>query len=93
MENQVNKDVLISRILKAAQESPEFREKLIANPKSIFENQSKFKLPEDFEIAVHEDSPNKLNIVIPQKSEELSEVELSAVSGGVCWDNCDYGCN
>ncbi len=91
MGNQTNKDLLIGRILKAAQDSPEFREKLIANPKSIFELQTNFKLPDDFEIIVHEDTPNKLNIVLPQKSEELSEVELSAVSGGLCWDNCDYG--
>jgi len=92
MESQVNKNVLIDRILKAAQESPEFREKLISNPKNIFELQSKFKLPEDFEIVVHEDTPNKLNIVLPSNVEELSEVELSAVSGGVCWENCDGGC-
>jgi len=88
MEKQNNKNLLIDRIIKAAQESPEFRENLISNPKNIFEMQSQFKLPEDFEIVVHEDTPNKLNIVLPRTSEELSDIELSAVSGGVCWDNC-----
>jgi len=92
MENQQNKENLVSRLVKMAQESPEFRAKLIANPKAIFEFQAKFKLPDNFEIIVHEDTPNKLNIVLPNSVEELSEVELSAVSGGVCWENCDGGC-
>ncbi len=91
MENLQNKEFLLRRIIKAALESPEFKEKLKRNPKDIFESQVKFQFPDDFEVVVHEDTPKRINIVLPYHSEELSEVELSAVSGGVCWENCNCG--
>ena len=75
----------INRIIAAAQEKPEFRKLLLEDPKKVFESKFNFKLPEDFEIIVHEDTPNKINIVLPHTTDELSEVELSAVSGGMCW--------
>jgi len=93
MENQTKKSEIISKMISAAMESPELKAKLIENPKGVLEFMTNFKLPEDFEIVVHEDTPNKLNIVLPSNIEELSELELSAVSGGVCWDNCDSGCH
>lgn len=47
----------------------------------------KFKFPEDFKVAVYEDTSTKLNIVLPDNSEELSEAELEAVAGGLYWGN------
>ena len=91
MENQITKSNFVQNILNAAAKSPDFRKRLIENPKSALEYMLKFKLPTDTEIVVHEDTPKRLNIVLPYHAEELSEVELSAVSGGVCWDNCDCG--
>jgi len=85
----ISKENFMQRITKASAESPEFRAKFMADPKSTIEANLKFKLPDNLEIVVHEDTPNKLNIVLPAVSEELSEIELSAVSGGVCWDDCD----
>jgi hypothetical protein len=79
----------INKIISAAQEKPEFRKLLLDDPKKVFENKFNFKLPENFEIVVHEDTANKLNIVLPHTSEELTEVELSAVSGGICWTDPD----
>jgi hypothetical protein len=88
MQDMQNQQEFMSKILKAAAEKPEFRKMLIENPKEMIEKMSNFKLPEDFEVAVHEDTPTKLNIVLPVVSDELSEVELSAVAGGVCWTDC-----
>jgi hypothetical protein len=76
-------------LIKNAAENPEFKEKLINNPKEVVEKRLNYKLPENFEIAVHEDTPMKLNIVLPLDSAELSEVELAAVSGGGCYTHCD----
>ena len=79
------KHKFLEKILKLAGEKPEFREKLLKSPKEAIQSMVTFTLPEDFEIAVHEDTPSKVNIILPNTSDELSEVELSAVSGGCGW--------
>jgi len=88
MDGMLNKQEFLAKILKAASENPEFKEKLLQNPKAVIETMANFQLPDDFEIIVHQDTPTKLNIVLPVTSDELSEVELSAVAGGVCWTDC-----
>jgi hypothetical protein len=75
----------INKVIKAASENPEFRTMFLADPKKVLEDKLNIKLPEDFEIVVHQDTAAKLNITLPYHSEELTDVELSAVSGGVCW--------
>jgi len=93
MPDHNQNETVINRIISAAIENPEFRQKLVADPKKALENHFKFKFPDNYEIVVHEDNPKKFNIVLPLTSDELSEAELSAVSGGMCWDDCDdYGC-
>jgi hypothetical protein len=86
------KQDFIGKIAMAAALNPELKEALLKNPKEVMEAKLGFKLPDDFEINVIQDTPNKINIVIPFKSEELTEAELSAVSGGVCWEYCDACC-
>jgi len=88
MSDISNKQEFVSKIISYAGERPEFKEKLLKNPKAVVEKMANFKFPEDFEVSVYEDTPTKLNIVLPNTSDELSEVELSAVSGGVCWTFC-----
>ena len=79
------KHEFFEKILKLAAENPGFREKLLKNPKEAIQSMVNFTFPDDFEIAVHEDTPLKLNIILPDTSDELSEVELSVVSGGSDW--------
>lgn len=82
------KDKFLREIIDKAAKSPEFRADFMANPKNIIEEKLRFKLPENMEIVVLEDSPDKIHIVLPSPPrEELSEIELAAVSGGICWDN------
>jgi len=83
-----SKENFLEKVKKLASESPEFKAKLIADPKTVIQERLKFRLPDDLEIAVHEDKPNRINLVLTEPKEELSELELSAVSGGVCWDDC-----
>jgi hypothetical protein len=83
------KQDFVGKIARAAALNPEIKEALLKNPREVVEARLGFKLPDNFEINVIQDTPNKINIVIPFKSEELTEAELSAVSGGVCWDFCD----
>jgi len=83
------KENFMQKVAQKAAESPEFRADFMANPKSMMEEKLQFKLPDDLEIVVLEDSPNKIHLVLPSAKEELSEMELSSVSGGVCWEDCD----
>jgi hypothetical protein len=88
-----SKKNFLDKVLKAAAEDPGLKEMLLKNPKEVFESRLNFKLPENFEIVVHEDTPVKINIVLPSESEELSEFELAAVAGGICWsDTGDSDC-
>jgi hypothetical protein len=88
----LQKENFMQKVAQKAAESPEFRANFKANPKSMMEEKLQFKLPDDLEIVVMEDSPNKIHIVLPSAKEELSELELSSVSGGVCWDYDDGSC-
>jgi len=87
-KKMASKEKFIEKLMQMASESPEFREKLIADPKSVIQERINFRLPDDLEVVVHVDTPQKLNLVLSEPKEELSELELSAVSGGVCWDDC-----
>ena len=87
MSNLPNKQEFIDNIVKLAAEKPEFKEKLLNNPKKVIESILKTEFPNEFEVSVFEDTPSKLNIVLPDTSEELSSVELNAVSGGFCWSD------
>lgn len=90
MSTTPNKQEIIATIVKLAIEKPEFKEKLLKSPKEAVEALINTKLPENFELVVHEDSPTKINIVLPNTSDELSEVELLAVSGGCCgWNTIE----
>jgi len=84
------KDKFLQDIIDKTAESLEFRAEFRANPKNIIEEKLRFRLPENMEIVVLEDSPDKIHIVLPSPPrEELSEIELEAVSGGICWqDDC-----
>lgn len=82
-----NNDFL-NEIQTAAAENPEFKAQLLANPKAAIEELTKLKVPDNIEIAVLQDTPELLNIVLPYKSDELSEVELENISGGVIPGGC-----
>ena len=82
MENISSKKEFADLIIKRASEDANFRDKLLSNPKEVVEGMLQFKLPQDFEITVHQDTTDKINLVLPYQPDELSEVELNAISGG-----------
>ena len=66
-------DEIINERLK---KDPEFKERLKRNPKEELKKLAGKDL--DFEVVIHEDTPNKKHIVLSQK-------ELATVVAG-CWD-------
>ena len=78
---------LEEKIVARAWTDDEFRRKFVADPKGQFEEHLGTKLPETLTITVHEEGPDSLHFVIPQKPkgnlEELSDEDLEKVAGGV----------
>lgn len=78
------------KIAECAAENPEFREKLLADPKAAVAELLGKELPEGLNIVIHEESEDTLHFVIPPTGGELSAAEMASVTGGVCWS--DSGC-
>ncbi len=70
-----------NQILTKASQDEEFRTRLMEDPTDAIGTELDMKLPDGFDIRVHEDSASSVNLVLPPK-EELSASDLEQVSGG-----------
>jgi len=81
-------DLLIRQHLAS---DPDFRKKLVADPRGVIAGLVGMKLPESIEIEVHEESLTHVHLVIPHTSPagELSDKDLDLVAGssGTCWND------
>ncbi|MBD2131924.1 NHLP leader peptide family natural product precursor [Sphaerospermopsis sp. FACHB-1094] len=74
-----------------AYEDEAFRQQLLADPKTIYEQELGTNIPDSFKIQVVEELPNTIYMVLPRKTEEvgaegeLSDEALEAVAGGRRW--------
>ena len=64
-------------------EDPDFRARLLANPRATIENDTGLVFPEGCEINVVEDTPTTTTLVLPVSTPELTEQQLEAVVGGL----------
>lgn len=71
-----------AKIIGRALDDPDFREKLLANPKEAIRTTARIKVREEIEIEVLQETAGKFYIVLPAPAEELSEEQLEAVAGG-----------
>lgn len=81
---------LEQHLLEKALKDDAFRQRLITDPKGTIESETSLKLPDEINITVLEENPQNFFLVIPSvegnnQSDELSEQELMAVSGGFDW--------
>lgn len=65
-----------------AGEDEAFRNRLLADPKSVLQQELDLELPASLSIQVHEDSAETAHLVLPP-SPKLSEAQLAQVTGGV----------
>ncbi len=72
-----------SYIQNKATEDEEFRSRLLADPKGVIGEELALTIPDDFNVVVHEDTPNTAHFVLPP-SAELTEKELGTAVGGWC---------
>ena len=70
-----------SYIIARATEDEAFRARLLSEPKKAIEEELDIVIPEEFTVAVHEESGTTAHLVLPPPA-RLSEGELGAVAGG-----------
>lgn len=71
------------KLTRRAIEDPDFRERLIEDPRSTIAEVTGQEVPEDVEVVVVENGPKTFHIVLPSADLDLEELE---VSGGYYWD-------
>lgn len=81
------KQQLEQRLIEKAMKDELFRERLLSNPKETIEQEVGFTIPATLHIRVLEEDANTFYLVLPpvgspESSDELTEYELEAVSGG-----------
>jgi hypothetical protein len=80
----MNRTELQSQTLAKAATDSAFRQQLIRDPREAIAQAFGVLLPSNLEISIIEESPTRLCLVLPPAtSNELSEADLSDVSGGV----------
>lgn len=79
------------QVARRAHEDPDFRERLLEDPKSIVAEVAGVEMEEDTEIVVLENELKKIHIVLPPT--DISLAEIDAIAAGrrdmpswyVCW--------
>ena len=69
-----------------AMTNQDFRKKLLSDPKSVIEEMTGKKIPDDFKIQIIESNPDaQMAFVLPPMVEKkLSDDDLDNVAGGAC---------
>lgn len=68
-----------------AASNPDYRKKLLSNPKEVLEKQMNTKLPESVKVKVVEETADTIYLIapyVPKKGDELSDADLEKVAGG-----------
>ncbi len=85
------------QIIAKAMKEETFRQELLRNPKAAIERELGISVPPGVTIAMHQDTPTTLHLVLPRRAPsaaeaELSDAELEQATGGVwCHDSADLG--
>ncbi len=68
---------LENKLIDKAQNDPDFKRRLISNPKIVLEEELKVKLPDQLDINVLEETSEQFFLVLPLNAEQYPDVELS----------------
>ncbi len=71
-----------AQLVARADESEDFRRRLVADPKSVISAEFGVSIPEGFNVQVHEDSATTAHMVLPM-TDRLSEEDLAEIAAGV----------
>ena len=65
MSEQTSRQQLEIYLMRRAQTDPDFRDRLLRDPKSVIEKEIGSKFPEALTVQVHEEKLNQLHVVLP----------------------------
>jgi len=66
-------------------QDPDFRERLLADPRAVIAEVRGEALPEGLEVEIIENSPNKVYLVVP--AADLTDADMDAVAAGLYLDS------
>jgi hypothetical protein len=78
-------------VARRAHEDPDFRERLLEDPKSIVAEIAGIEIDDDTEVVILEDGPKKVHVILPPDGISLTELDEMAAgrrdapSWFVCW--------
>jgi hypothetical protein len=87
---------LQQQVLDRAETDPEFRAKLLENPKDALEEQFGIATPANISVRVIEEQPGEVILVLPARhmgsGTMLSDEELERAAGGLSASTCSTAC-
>ncbi len=83
----MSQQTLEEQIIAKAMKDEAFRQEVLSNPKAAIERALGISVPAGVTIAVHQDTPTTLHLVLPRRAPspawaELSDAELEQATGG-----------
>ena len=66
-----------------AVENPEFRQQLVADPKSVIQQEFGVTIPDGINVVVHESDMQTVHLALPPNP-VMDEEQLEAISAGLC---------
>jgi len=77
-------------LIEKAMKDPDFRKRLLENPKAVIEEEAGVKIPEGINVKVMEEDLGTVYLVLPfihaeSNDTELNEADLDMVSAGNMW--------
>ncbi len=82
----------MSKVIAKAWKDPEFKKKLLADPKAAVKEMG-IDIPKDVSVKVVEDTPQTLTIVLPKaptNAKEIDEGALEKLAAGITGSKCEY---
>ena len=76
-------DEVLRRIVEKSTRDPEFRQQLLADPKTAIGRELGIAIPESMTVAVHESDMQTFHVALPP-GPNLAEEQLEAISAGLC---------
>jgi hypothetical protein len=79
-EKQFSRREFDTRLVQRALTNPQFRKRLVDNPKGVYASELGRQIPDDVVIRVMEESGSLVYIVIPYSSDIVSEAEAKMLA-------------
>ena len=83
-EKTMTVSALRQQLIEKATADREFRNQLMADPKTAIEAETGLTVPSEFNIEVHEETATTSHLILPP-SAELGEADLVQAAGGMGW--------